>query len=93
MSSPETRIPHSRDFTRAVEVTPEVEASIQWAFQYHQWDDAQKAASSNVRRALAAAMAIIVNNVPPCPDRTVAIRKIREACMDCNQGITFRGEL
>ena len=61
-------------------------------FEYHSWDDSQIAAGSFVRSALAVAFKTIVENVPPCPDRTVALRKIREARMDANSAITHRGK-
>lgn len=48
---------------------------------------------SLVREALATAVKVIVETVPPGPDRTVAIRKVREARMDCNSAISFTGRL
>lgn len=80
------------DFTRATEVTPEVEAAIDDAFEYHPWNDLQKAAGSGVRKALADAVKAIVACCPAGPDRTVAIRKIREARMDANSAITHGGK-
>ncbi len=80
------------DFTRATEVTPEVEAAIDDAFEYQPWNDLQKAAGSGVRKALADAVKAIVNCAPPCPDRSAAIRKCREARMDANSAITHGGK-
>jgi len=80
------------DFTRASEVTPEVEAEIDRCFEYQKWDDGKIGKGSAVRNALAAAVKQIVANVPPCPDRSAAIRKLREARMDCNSAITFDGK-
>lgn len=80
------------DFTRATELTPEVAAAIDDAFEYHKWDEAQIAAGARVRTALAEAVKTIVRDVPPGPDRTVAIRKIREARMDANSAITHGGK-
>lgn len=80
------------DFTRATELTAEVEAAIEDAFEYHKWDEAKIAAGSRVRKALADAVKVIVADVPPGPDRTVAIRKIREARMDANSAITHGGK-
>ena len=79
------------DFTRATQLTPEVEASIEDAFEYHKWDEAKVTAGAGVRRVLAEAVKVIVRSVPPSPDRTTAIRKIREARMDCNSAITHDG--
>lgn len=80
------------DFTRATELTPEVSAAIDDAFEYHKWSDAQVDAGKRVRTILANAVKVIVEDVPPGPDRTVAIRKIREARMDCNSSITHGGK-
>lgn len=79
------------DFTRADELTPEVAAAIDDAFEYHNWDEAQRDAGKLVRQALATAVKILVQYVPPCPDRTTAIRKLREARMDANSAITHKG--
>jgi hypothetical protein len=42
--------------------------------------------------ALVLAALAIVRHVPPSPDRSAALRKIREARMDCNSAITHRGK-
>jgi hypothetical protein len=81
----------TKDVNRATELTPDVEAEIAQMFTYQPWDGAQTTAGTIVRQALAHAVKTIVSNVPPCADRSVAIRKIREARMDCNSAITFRG--
>jgi hypothetical protein len=83
---------HMADFTRATELTPEVAAAIDDAFEYHKWDDQQVEQGREVRMSLAIAVKLIVKNVPPSPDRTTAIRKIREARMDCNSAITHGGK-
>ncbi len=80
------------DFTRATEVTPEVSAAIDDAFEYHAWDADMVDKGSIVRKALADAVRAIVANVPAGPDRTVAIRKVREARMDANSAITHGGK-
>ena len=80
------------DFTRATEATEEVVKSIEDAFEYHSWTPEMIAKGTAVRKALSAAVAVIIANVPPGPDRTVAIRKIREARMDANSAITHGGK-
>lgn len=80
------------EFIKATELTPEVENSIDNAFDYHPWDSTQGAKGAAVRKALADAVKIIIVNVPPSADRTTAIRKIREARMDCNSAITHGGK-
>ena len=80
------------DFTRANTDSEEVRAAIADAFQYHPWDAAKTAQGDHIRKALAEAVAVIVANAPPCPDRSAAIRKIREARMDANSAITHNGK-
>lgn len=80
------------DFTRSGHLTPEVEASIRDAFECHPWNEAQQEQGKEVREALINAIRVIVEQVPPSPDRSAAIRKIREARMDCNSAITHRGK-
>lgn len=80
------------DFTRATDATAEVIASINDAFEYHPWDPAKVEKGAKIRAALSAAVQVIVENVPPSPDRSAAIRKIREARMDCNSAITHGGK-
>jgi len=69
-----------------------VEAAIDNSFEYAPWDSEQVSRGSAVRAALASAVKTIILNVPPGPDRTVAIRKLREARMDCNSAITHNGK-
>lgn len=80
------------DFTRAMALTPEVEAEIDSAFEYHQWTDEQVAAGKKIREALANAVKAIVAGAPPSPDRSAAIRKCRDARMDANSAITHGGK-
>lgn len=61
-------------------------------FDYHPWTPEQTAAGTLVREALGAAFKAIVENVPPSPDRTVALRKVREARMDANSAIAHHGK-
>ena len=78
------------DINRANELTEEVASAIDEAFVFQPWSAEKIAKGTAVREALASAVKVIVKNVPPCPDRTVAIRKAR---MDCNSAITFDGKL
>ncbi len=80
------------DFTRATNLTPEVAAAIEDAFEYHKWTDAQVQAGTEIRRTLTEAVKAIVEGAPPSPDRSAAIRKIREARMDANSAITHGGK-
>jgi len=76
------------DLTRATGLTEEVSKAITKTFAYQPWDEEQKARGERVRDALAAAVAVIIENVPPGPNRSTAIRKVIEARMDCNLAIT-----
>ena len=90
MDTPIGKMP--ADFTRARELTDEVAAEIDDAFEYHNWDESKIAAGRQVRGVLAGAVKVIIGCVPPGPDRSAAIRKIREARMDCNSAITHNGK-
>ena len=70
----------------------EVNDEIDQMFAYQPWDEEQKKAGEFVRMHLARAVKAIIANVPPSPDRSSAIRKIREARMDCNSAISFEGK-
>jgi hypothetical protein len=76
----------------ADKLTPDIEQAVDEAFDYTPWDAAKQARGAEVRFALASAVKTIIKNVPPCSDRTVAIRKIREARMDCNSALTHDGK-
>jgi len=73
-------------------VTADIKLLIVDMFEYHRWDEQKIEKGKAVREALMKAVEVIVENVPPGPDRTVAIRKIREARMDCNSAITHDGK-
>lgn len=80
------------DFTRAAQLTPEVAAVVDDAFEYHAWDARKVEQGRAARAALAEAVKVIIEHVPPCPDRSAAIRKLREARMDANSAITHDGK-
>jgi hypothetical protein len=80
------------DITRATAVDQQTAEAIQDLFSYRPFDQDQTARSNKVREALVAALVTIIEHVPPCPDRSAAIRKLREARMDANSAISFRGK-
>lgn len=84
----QSRVP----FTHASVLNAEVVAEVNDAFEYHPWDQEQIAQGAAVRAALVTATLAIIENVPPGPDRSAAIRKIREARMDANSAITHGGK-
>lgn len=61
-------------------------------YAYHPWTPEKIAAGNIVREALIDAAKAIILNVPPGPDRSVALRKLREARMDANSAITHGGK-
>ena len=85
-------LPLPVDLNRATEVTPEVDAAVEDCFEYKPWDQKQVQHGASVRAALALAYKALLQHVPPCADRSVALRKIREARMDANSAITHRGK-
>lgn len=66
---------------------------IKDVMSYHRWDEVMVAKGEKVRAAIGTALKVIIEVVPPSLDRDSAIRKLREARMDCNSAITFNGEL
>lgn len=92
----------SDDFTKHAELTqsrmsmatPAMPLSLDNvvdAFTYHPWERDQVDAGAQVVEALIAAAKVILRVVPAGADRTVALRKLREARMDANSAITHRG--
>jgi hypothetical protein len=80
------------DITRATEVTPEADKIVEDMFTYHPWGPEQTQHGNAVRDALAKAVRAIIEHAPPSPDRSAAIRKLREARMDANSAITHAGK-
>ena len=79
-------------FQRATEVNGEVRHILEDQYEYHPWDADKQRRGEQVRCALKDAAAMIIQVVPPSPDRTTALRKLREARMDCNSAITHDGK-
>ncbi len=80
------------DFTRAAELTPQVEDSIKDAFERHPWHQDKEDKAAMVRVSMVNLVRLIVANIPPSPDRSAAIRKIREARADCDNALTHDGK-
>lgn len=59
---------------------------------YHAWTPERVEKGKKVREALAEGIRVIIENVPPSPARSCAIRKIRDARMDANSAITHNGK-
>lgn len=73
----------------ATDITDEELSDV---MDYHQWTPDQVRKGQDVRHYIGEAMKVIIRTVPPCPDRSTALRKIREARMDCNSAITHGGK-
>lgn len=82
----------SLNLNRAEKVTDEIALHVDDMFAYHPWSQDQTAKGLAVRRSLAEAYKVIIENVPASQDRSTALRKIREASMDCNSAITHGGK-
>lgn len=80
------------DLNRANNTTEGVEDEVANLFKYHPWDTEQTMNGDIVRGSLQHSYIAIVRHVPPCPARTVALRKIVEARMDANAAITHGGK-
>ena len=80
------------DLNRATEATEEVKEALSDQYEYHAWTPEKVDQGKRVRRALEDAALAIIENVPPGPDRSVALRKLREARMDANSAITHGGK-
>jgi hypothetical protein len=80
------------DVNRAAALTGDVSATLDDMFEYHEWNQTQAENGRQVRQALVQAAKTIIDCVPPSPDRTVALRKLREARMDANSAITHGGK-
>jgi hypothetical protein len=68
---------------------PMIEQVVEW-FTYHRPTQEQLLIYHELREAAGAFALSIVNLVPPGPDRTAALRKVREAVMTANAGIACR---
>ena len=80
------------DLTRQLGLTEQVKDEIRNVFQYQPWGPDQAARAERVMESLALAVTTIIDCVPPSPDRSAAIRKLREARSDCNSAITHNGK-
>lgn len=64
-----------------------MEAEIENYFTYHAPKDDQQERYVLLRDSAKILAKQIICNVPPCADRTAAIRKLRECIMTANQAI------
>lgn len=64
-----------------------VHEALEELFTYHPPTEAQKLAYGSIRDSAKELARSILANCPPGPDRTAALRKVREAVMTANAGI------
>lgn len=74
------------------DIAAKVAVTIEDQFTYHKPTEDQIISMNAVRETLAEASKIIVAMVPPSADRSVALRKLREARMDANSAIIHNGK-
>ena len=67
------------------------EAALKNFFTYHPPTDEDIQHYSAVNDAALALARVIITHCPPSPDRSTAIRKVREARMDANASIACLG--
>lgn len=65
--------------------------NVEEAFTYQPWGRYQKDVGDQVRDVLVAAAKVVLRLVPDGPDKSVGLRKLREARMDFNSAITHNG--
>lgn len=66
--------------------------NVDRAFTYQTPTEDMQPKFKVVSEALKNAAKVILENVPECADRSVALRKLREARMDANAAISLKGE-
>lgn len=71
--------------------TPITEDNVEAVFRFKPWTPEQVAAGKLVVDALIEAAKVALRVVPAGPDRSVGLRKLREARMDFNSSITHDG--
>lgn len=72
--------------------TSATDNDIKDIMDYHSWTPEQVENGQKIRKALGVALKLIIETVPPSADRSAAIRKLRDARMDCNSAITHNGK-
>lgn len=72
-------------------LTPEERASLDDVFSYHAPNEAQREQYVAIRVAAKVFAGTILALVPPCADRTVALRNVREAVMNANAAVALEG--
>lgn len=68
-----------------------VEEGAEDCCTYHPWNADQIKHGNRILEALQAAFEAVISHAPAGPDRSSALRKIREARMDANSAITHGG--
>lgn len=77
------------DLNRQDELSEAADAILVDMFTHKKWSPEENEKSENVRAALLAAARVLIQEVPPCPDRTVALRELRSCLMNADNAIMF----
>lgn len=67
--------------------------NVDKVFKYHAPTQGQPEKYEVLRESAKQFAKKVLENVPPCADRTAAIRKIREAVMTANAAIALDGQI
>jgi len=68
---------------------PDLSTVLDHVFEFHQPDEAGVKGISVIRAACKAAARAIIENAPCSPDRSVALRHVRDAMMNANASIVI----
>lgn len=66
---------------------------IEEIFQYHPPDAEQQANCVAIRASAKSFARVLLDNTPPGPDQSAAMRHLREAVMTANAAVALRGKL
>lgn len=69
----------------------EIAAAVDDMMTFHKWTDEQLAVGAPVRKKAKELITAIITGVPPGPDRSDAIRSVRNALYAANGAITHKG--
>jgi len=69
------------------------EQNVDKIFSYHAPDDDKIAKYATIRSEARHFAKTLLDTVPECADRSVALRKLRECVMDANAAIALDGEV
>lgn len=66
---------------------------LDWVFTYHESDTVKDDKYEGLRIDAKSFAESIIDNCPPCADRSAALRKVREALMTANAAVALDGRV